>query len=157
MKHKLTTVLEKALGSDTPVELSVPEEPSFGHYSTNVAMRLAKIRGEKPIDLAKKLVGEILNAAPAGFFEKVEAVGPGFVNFWLSKAAIQEELEKIARDKKFGRSNVGKKKKIIVEYSSVNIAKPFHLGHFRNTIIGQALANIFEALGYEVVRWNYIG
>jgi arginyl-tRNA synthetase len=157
MREKLATILEKALDAKVPVEFSVPEEPVFGHYSTNIAMRLAKTRGVKPFDLATQITATILQKAPQGFFDNVEAVQPGFINFWLSKEAIQEEFARIAREKKFGTSNVGKKEKVILEYSSVNIAKPFHLGHFRNTIIGQALANIFEALGYRVVRWNYLG
>lgn len=158
MKDTILKILKEALGGDAHgVELSVPDEPKFGHYSTNVAMRLAKAQGKNPLELAKELAAQIAKKAPAGFFEKVEAAAPGFINLWLSKKTLHAELEKIVREKNFGASEIGKKKTIIVEYSSVNIAKPFHLGHLRNTIIGAALANILEALGHTVIRWNYLG
>ena len=157
MEEKIFILLTKIIGADVPIELSVPEEPKFGHYSTNIAMRLAKERGKSPFELARGLAEEITKKAHAGFFEKVEAAPPGFINFWLSKGAIEKEFAEIAREKKFGTSEGGKKKKIIVEYSQPNIAKRMHLGHFRNTMIGDAIANIFEALGYGVIRWNYLG
>lgn len=157
MKDAILQILKKVVGGDAVVELSVPEEPKFGHYSTNVAMRLAKAQGKKPLDLAHELALKIAAGAPSGFFEKVEAVAPGFINFWLSRETVQKEFAAVARTKDFGRSAAGTGEKIIVEYSSVNIAKPFHLGHLRNTIIGDAVANILDVSGYKVVRWNYLG
>jgi arginyl-tRNA synthetase len=158
MKEKIIEIIRKALEADSPVELSVPEEPVFGHYSTNVAMRLAgKASRQSPMELARELAKKIVHKAPFEFFEKVEAAEPGFINFWLSKKTIWEEFQKAAATKEYGRSDRGKKKTVIVEYSSVNIAKPFHLGHFRTTIIGDALANLLAFSGYNVVRWNYLG
>lgn len=159
MKEEILKILKNVLGNGAgeSIELTVPEEPAFGHYSTNVAMRFAKARGKKPLDFAQELAAEISQQAPAGFFEKVEAIAPGFINFGLTKEALQKEFAAVSREKNFGKNDIGGGKKVIVEYSSVNIAKPFHLGHFRNTIIGAALANILEALGYDVIRWNYLG
>ncbi len=157
MKDIILTLLKNALGTEASVELSVPEDLHFGHYSTNVAMRLAKARGQNPFKLAEELAADIQRAAPAGFFEKVEAVAPGFINFWLSKKAIQDELGGVARLKNFGANETGNKKTVIVEYSSVNIAKTMNLGHFRTTIIGESLARLLESSGYHVVRWNYLG
>jgi arginyl-tRNA synthetase len=160
MKEKIISLLKAAVGDGgvgAAPDLSVPDEPKFGHYSTNVAMRLAKARGVAPLELARELAAKIEAAAPAGFFEKVEAAAPGFINFWLNAETVQKEFAGVAREKDFGKSDVGDGEKVIVEYSSVNIAKPFHLGHLRNTIIGQSIANILEASGYDVVRWNYIG
>ncbi|HVM77003.1 MAG TPA: arginine--tRNA ligase [Candidatus Paceibacterota bacterium] len=157
MHDVIADIVKKALGTDSAIELSVPEDPKFGHYSTNVAMRLAKGQGKKPLDLAFELSVAVMKAAPEGFFEKVEAVAPGFINFWLSPLAIREELLRVAREKDFGSSAHGKKKTVIVEYSSVNIAKTMNLGHFRTTIIGEAIANLLTAQGYRVVRWNYLG
>lgn len=148
---------ESSADVEISIDLSVPEAGAFGHYSTNIAMRLAKARGEKPMELAEKLAAAIADFAPAGFFEKVEAAAPGFVNFWLSKKAVQEEFAKVIHEKNFGKSDLGNKKTVIVEYSQPNIAKRMHLGHFRNTMIGDAIANIFDALGYNVIRWNYLG
>lgn len=158
MREKLIDILKGVLGADAPIELSVPEEPTFGHFSTNVAMRLAKARGKKPIELAEEFAHEIWQHANAlELFEKVEAVAPGFINFWMSKAAVQKELAAVAATKNFGASEIGGKKTVIVEYSDVNIAKVMNLGHFRTTIIGASLANILEFARYHVVRWNYLG
>jgi len=161
MKEKILQIVKEALkteGLDEAVfDITVPEDPSFGHYSTNFAMRVAKAQGKRPLELAQELAVKIGAAAPAGFFEKVEAAAPGFINFWLNSETVQDVFREIARKKEFGKSDIGKRKTVIIDYSGVNIAKPFHLGHFRNTIIGAALANIYEALGYHVVRWNYLG
>jgi arginyl-tRNA synthetase len=157
MKEELMQLLTKILGDDTPVDLSVPDEEAFGHYSTNFALRAAKTKGVPPLELAKQYAAQISAAAPAGFFEKVEAAAPGFINFWLSNKTVQKEFEGVARDKKFGASNAGKNHTVIVEYSQPNIAKKMHVGHLRTTIIGAALANILELSGYRVIRWNYLG
>ena len=157
MKEGILGILKKIVDSGAPIALSVPEEPSFGHYSTNIAMRLAKGRGKKPFELARELAAEIARKAPAGFFEKVEAAPPGFINFWLSKKTLQGGLEKVSREKEYGKSAVGAGETVIVEYSQPNIAKMMHVGHLRTTIVGDALANILAFSGYRVVRWNYLG
>jgi arginyl-tRNA synthetase len=157
MKDKVLQILKSVLGDKIIIDLTVPEDPAFGHFSTNYAMRAARDAGKKQLELAGEVAALIAKKAPVGFFEKVEAVAPGFINFWLTPATIQEEFAVAARAKDFGRSDVGGGKKIIVEYSQPNIAKRMHLGHFRNTMIGDAVANIFDALGYEVIRWNYLG
>jgi len=160
MGDAIFDIIKKAIGADigdAPLPLSVPEDGQFGHYSTNLAMRLAKARDKNPLDLAHELAGKIEAAAPAGFFEKISVAPPGFINFWLSKKTLQGELARVARAKKFGASDHGAGKKAIVEYSSVNIAKTMNLGHFRTTIIGDALANLLAFSGYDIVRWNYLG
>jgi len=157
MQEKIVQIIKEALGSVGEFDVSVPENDSFGHYSTNVAMRLAKSRGENPLKLAEDLAAKIAKAAPENFFEKVLAAPPGFINFWLSAETLQNEFARAAGEENFGRGDAGNGKTAIVEYSSVNVAKPFHLGHFRNTIIGDALANVLEFSGYKIVRWNYLG
>jgi len=157
MKEEIIHLLKKILGTEAPIDISVPDEALFGHYSTNFALRAAKTKGVPPLELAKEYAAQIAASAPAGFFDNVEAAAPGFINFWLSDETVQKEFHKIARDKKFGAGNVGKKHTIIVEYSQPNIAKKMHVGHLRTTIIGAALANILEFSGYRVIRWNYLG
>jgi arginyl-tRNA synthetase len=157
MTTEITDILKKIFGADAPIELSVPDEELFGHYSTNFALRAAKAKGVAALDLAKEYAAQIAAAAPAGFFQKVEAAAPGFINFWLSDKTLQDEFKRIAADKKYGTGNIGKGKTVIVEYSQPNIAKKMHVGHMRTTIIGAALANILEQSGYRVVRWNYLG
>ncbi|HEY5221173.1 MAG TPA: arginine--tRNA ligase [Candidatus Paceibacterota bacterium] len=157
MTQEIIIILKKIFGADAPIDISVPDEELFGHYSTNFALRQGKIKGVPPLELAKEYAARISAAAPAGFFQKVEAAAPGFINFWLSNETIQREFVRIARDKKYGAGDAGKGKTVIVEYSDPNIAKKMHVGHMRTTIIGAALANILELSGYRVVRWNYLG
>ncbi|MBI4067898.1 arginine--tRNA ligase, partial [Candidatus Kaiserbacteria bacterium] len=129
-----------------------------GHYATNIALRLAKQEGKTPMALAEELKKKLEKAAPKYFFEKIEVAAPGFINFWISSEALRKAFGAIRDDiEDYGRSDIGKKKIVIVEYSQPNIAKKKHVGHMRTTINGVALANIFEFLGYDVIRWNYLG
>ncbi len=177
MKEKIEHIVQKVVPPGTPVEVSIPERSEFGHYSTNVAMRIARLadpqlcreartasRGlaktekKNPMDIAREISAAVQKKSPEGFFERVEAVAPGFVNFWISKEVLQSEFAAMYKDlKNYGKTSVGKGKTIIIEYSQPNIAKKMHVGHLRTTFIGAALANIFEYLGYKVVRWNYLG
>mgnify|MGYP001566325020 CR=1 FL=1 len=165
MKEKIIKVIEGVL-KERGVEVMIPDRENFGHYSTNIAMKMVrKATSEKgqetskkgASELAKELAIKISAKAPKGMFEKVEAVPPGFINFWLSESFLQKELAVISKSKNFGKLNLGKSKKVIFEYSDPNIAKRMHVGHLRATIIGDALASIYEFCGYKVIRWNYIG
>ena len=90
--------------------------------------------------------------------KKIEVAGPGFINFWLKDDVLVDNLIQIDSTKeKYGTSNDGKGKTVIVDYSSPNIAKPFGIGHLRSTIIGQAIYNLYKSLGYEVVGDNHLG
>src|SRR3989338_615802 len=116
MKDKIESILRGIVPSGTPVEISVPERAEFGHYSTNVAMRLAKTEGKNPLEIAKQIAETTHERAPAGFFEKVEAAPPGLVNFWVSRNILRDELCSIQKNiKTFGKSSLGKNKKVIVE------------------------------------------
>ncbi len=157
MKLRIEEILKKAVGGTAEFGVSVPEQENFGHYSTNVALRLAKSAGKSPLKLAHELAEKIRVGAPSGFFEKVEAAPPGFINFWLTNEAIQREFLEISKEKEFGKSSAGKGKTVIIEYSQPNIGKMMHVGHLRTTIVGDALANVFEYSGYKVIRWNYLG
>ena len=157
MSEEIVIILKKIFGETAPIEVSVIEDLQFGHYSTNIAFRSAKDLGKAPLDLAKEYAARITTEAPAGFFNKIEPAAPGFINFWLSSEIVYKEFARISGEKNYGASTIGKKKTVIVEYSAPNIAKLMHVGHLRNTIIGDSLANILELLGYNVVRWNYLG
>ena len=156
MKKIVAEILEKAGLKNA--EVFVPEHESQGHYSTNIALRLAKQEKKSPLDLARELAGKIEKAVPPRFIEKIEAVPPGFINFWISAKTAQEEFAHVLKNlANFGQSRAGESKTVIVEYSQPNIAKKMHVGHLRTTIIGDALANVLEFSGYKVVRWNYLG
>ncbi len=151
----IKTKLEKLLG----FEVEATDNPTFGDYAANVAMVRAKEEGKKPRELAEKIVSSLKNNSEAGkFLEKIEIAGPGFINFWLKSDVLVDNLIQISKKKaKYGSSDIGKGKTVVVDYSSPNIAKPFGIGHLRSTIIGQALYNFYKALGYEVVGDNHLG
>jgi arginyl-tRNA synthetase len=158
MKEQIEKAIKEFIPSGFPAEISVPAHSEFGHYSTNIAMRLAPEEKKSPLSIAEELKKKVLSSAPKNLFSKIEVVAPGFLNFWLSDEFLRKELLSIYKNKKkFGRSNLGKGQRIIVEHSSNNIAKPMHVGHLRNTILGDSLANVFETLGYKIIRWNYLG
>jgi arginyl-tRNA synthetase len=142
---------------DPAVDLSIPEEPKFGHYSTNVAMRLVKARGKKPMEIAEELAREISVKAPKGFFEKIEAVQPGFINFWITKQAIHDSFKKIINDDHYGASDTMRGKIVMVEFTDPNPFKLFHIGHLMSNTIGESFARLFEAGRAKVIRANYQG
>src|SRR3989338_6624321 len=153
---------------ETDFSLEKPEVKGRGDFATNVAFLLAKKKKVSPMAAAEELAKEL---ASSKLFQKVEVAQPGFINFYVSKDAAAKELQEVIKaGSKWGKSasmadaprrrtDAPKRRKetVIVEYSSPNVAKPMHVGHLRSTIIGDALANIYEALGYKVIRWNYIG
>jgi len=156
-------ILKKRLGDEDPPRtgetgfvLAQPEVAGRGHVATNAAFVLAGKENKLPQGSAAELKKYLEDEAPKGFFENIEIAEPGFLNIWFSKDAIRSEFKKIAEaGDRWGAIN--EKGKVIIEYSQPNIAKPMHIGHLRSTIIGDALANIFEFAGYKVVRWNYLG
>ena len=142
------------------VQLEHPENAEHGDYSTNVALVLAKKLNKSPKEVAESIVSNFARSTSSGraldLLDKVEVAGPGFINFFLSKEYfLQESLKIIKQKNKYGAGK--EKKKIIVEYSSPNIAKSFGIGHLRSTIIGQAIYNLYKFLGYKCIGINYPG
>lgn len=131
-----------------------PKNTEMGDYAFP-CFKLAKAFKKSPSIIAEGLAIEVQNEI---LFDKVEAMA-GFLNFTVNaerfaQNVIEEVLEK--KDK-YGSSDLGKGKKTIVEYSSVNIAKPFHMGHIRSTMIGESLHRIYKFLGYDTVAINHLG
>ncbi|MBU2101191.1 arginine--tRNA ligase [Patescibacteria group bacterium] len=155
MIKTLTEIIRGRLG-DLDFDVRISDDPERGHLSTNAAFVLAKANQSSPMEMAEELRSHLRKHAPSNYFRKIEVVEPGFVNVWLTPEAIKGEFRKIAKARVWGKG-VKKKETVIVEYSAPNIAKAMHVGHLRSTIIGDALANAFEFMGYGVVRWNYIG
>ncbi|MEE0746025.1 MAG: arginine--tRNA ligase [Anaerovoracaceae bacterium] len=134
--------------------IEVPADSSKGDYAFP-CFKLAKIMRKAPPMIAKSIAEAIEGEE---LFQKVESVN-AYVNMFVSKAefagnVVREVLEK---DEDFGRSDMGKGKTVIVEYSSPNIAKPFHIGHIRSTVIGNSIYKIYDFLGYDTVRINHLG
>lgn len=147
--------LEKILG----FKIEATENFDFGDYFSNVAMVKAKDEGGNPKQLAEKIVADLKNKNDLkDIVEKIEVAGPGFINFWLKKDVLVDNLMQIdSTGEKYGGSDSGHGKLAIIEYSSPNIAKPFGVGHLRSTVIGDSIANLFEALGWKVLRDNHLG
>lgn len=146
----IKSALERILGFG----VEATENLDFGDYSSNVAL------GEKsPRVFAEKLAEKLKTNKELGkIIDRIEVAGPGFINFWLKKDILVDNLIQIGQGKeKYGSSSAGKGKTVIIDYSSPNIAKPFGIGHLRSTIIGQALYNLYKYLGYEVVGDNHLG
>ncbi len=157
IKSQINNILEesfKALNI-TPKSLQVSDatKPEFGDYQYNGAMALAKELKQNPREIAIKLANELEKSE---LFEKVEVAGPGFINLTLSSSFLSKNLLK-SLDERAGVSLKENPIKVVVDYSSPNMAKQMHVGHLRSTIIGDTLANLFEFLGDEVIRQNHIG
>lgn len=140
------------------IPIEHPELEGHGDYSTNIALVMykdVKSKFETPLDLAKKIVAQIKVGEE---LEKIEVAGAGFINFTLSPKYLTNVLAEISKHSEgFGASEEGQGKTVVVEYSSPNIAKPFGIGHFSSTIIGQALYNLYKFLGYKVIGDNHLG
>jgi arginyl-tRNA synthetase len=130
----------------------------FGDYQVNAAMGLAKAVGMNPRECATKIV-EHITPKIRDFMEEPEIAGPGFINLRFKQdyltAAVQ--LMALDADGRLGLPEVSKKQKIVVDFSSPNIAKEMHVGHLRSTIIGDTLSNLLEFQGHQIVRLNHVG
>jgi len=137
------------------IEIETPATEAHGEYSSNIAMRLGKTLNRAPLELAQSLI----QASPLpDFVDAIDTAGPGFINFHLSQNCLENRLEEILTQKgKFGRINIGEGQKVLVEYSSPNIAKPLGVHHLLSTILGQSLADLHRAAGYDVVSLNWLG
>jgi arginyl-tRNA synthetase len=126
----------------------------FGDYQANCAMGLAKQLGQKPRDIAQKIVA----ALPANdLLETPEIAGPGFINLRLKNDWLAQQLRKMAVNERLGIEPAAKALTYVIDYSSPNVAKPMHVGHLRSTIIGDALARLLRFLGHKVIGDNHLG
>ena len=166
IQEKVITAVKSAY--DVDVEEVVVEHPnleSWGDYATNIGLMLAKTLKQSPLEIAKTLSYE-LSASPichtfdgkvVKVFEKIYHAPPGFVNFILSNEWLYLTLHTIQKEaKNYGTCAFGDKKRVLIEYSNPNPNKPLHIGHARNNFLGVAVANILEAVGYDVIKANYV-
>ncbi|MEU8308797.1 arginine--tRNA ligase [Actinomadura sp. NPDC048955] len=126
----------------------------FADLQANVALPLAKKLGRKPREVAEEITA---NLDTAGVVSDVRVSGPGFINLTLSDGWIAGEAQRALEDERLAVPLADKPQKVVVEYSSPNVAKEMHVGHLRTTIVGDAIARILAFLGHEVVRDNHVG
>lgn len=137
------------------IQVETPREREHGDFSTNISMVLAKQAKKNPVAIARDIVE---NADYEGtYVESMEIAGPGFINFRLNNLWLYKTVEIIHNQKEnYGRVDVGKGKKAMVEFVSANPTGPMHMGNARGAALGDSLAAVLEAAGYEVTREFYI-
>lgn len=134
--------------------IEIPPQDDMGDYSFP-CFSLAKIKRQNPAQIASELKDEI---GELETFEKVEVLN-AYINFYSDKAFIQNQvLNEVLKEKEnYGKKQIGTGKNVTIDFSAPNIAKPFHIGHIRSTVIGDSIRNIYKALGYNTIGINYIG
>ncbi|MFA6193823.1 MAG: arginine--tRNA ligase [Parcubacteria group bacterium] len=157
IKQLIQQSIKSAFGVDfdiSKIKVDYPPE-GMGDFSTNVALLLAKEVGKSPMEVAEELKDKI--ALKDAGLEKVEVATPGFLNLYLAEKAVQEAVQKINKEKNnFGSSEIGKGKKIHLDFVSANPTGPIHVGNARGGPLGDVLANIFGKSGYEAYREYYV-
>ena len=140
---------------DVEVALERPRDPNHGDLATNLALTLAKTLGQKPRAIAERLVANL--ELPSTVIRKTEIAGPGFINFFLVEAQVVGVLPSIlAAGASYGKSDVGQKRKINVEFVSANPTGPLHVGHGRGAALGDGISALLEWTGWQVTREFYV-
>jgi len=168
VKEKISKLIEKSIKNlqkkdklpffkIPQIKIELKKEKEYGDFSTPLPLVLGKVLKKDPLKIANLIAKTIFQKLPS-YLEKIEVKEPGFINFFLSQKFLCENLKKIVKEKeRYGKSEIGKAKTVIVDYSSPNIAKRFGIGHLRSTIIGQAIYNLYKFLGFKVIGDNHIG
>lgn len=155
--EEIKASIEKAnLAEDIPeIKVEIPKDTKNGDYSTNIAMVLTKIAKRNPREIAQAIVDN-LDTSKANV-KQVDIAGPGFINFYLDNQYLTAVIpEAINKGDKFGCAEESKNTNILLEYVSANPTGDLHIGHARNAAVGDSLANILIASGYNVTREYYI-
>ncbi len=161
IEQKIKKLVTEALSSkefsfnDEDVIIEIPGDIAKGHYSTNIAMRLASQLKRNPLEIAQEIVDVLEEDASIA---KAEVAKPGFVNFFLSNRYLLTQISKIAGNKgDFLNLDIKKGKKVVIEYTDANPFKEFHIGHLYTNSVGESFARLQEAIGAQVKRANYQG
>ena len=158
LKEEIAKLISEQVADLTEEEIrgmiETPQDQKMGDYAFP-CFRLAKVLRKAPPLIAKDIADAIRDN---DIFSDVQQVN-AYVNMFISKEEFVEEVveEVMAKGDEYGRSNVGEGKPVIVEFSSPNIAKPFHIGHIRSTVIGNSINLLWDAMGYKVTRINHLG
>lgn len=153
LEKLFTEAIQDAFGEPMPAEIAQSAEEKFGHYQCNSALKLSKQLRLNPRAVAEKILAHVHKEE---MISHLEIAGPGFINITLAAPFLSKEAGRILQDPHLGVS-MPPRQKVIVEFSSPNIAKELHVGHLRSTIIGDCLARVFEFLGQDVLRLNHVG
>ena len=158
MKEKLQALIQKqivalAIDYHEPIEIEKPKNAENGDYSCNIALKLAKVLGKNPLEIAK-MIGENLTDT---CLTKVEIKAPGFINFFVTKDYLFTNLnECLAQGKNYGSSTIGQHQKYNIEFVSANPTGILHLGNARGGAYGDSLARILTFSGFDVTKEYYV-
>lgn len=164
MKHQIENLIHTALESlqvkgelaslPATIQVDPAKDKQHGDFATNVALTLAKAANKKPRELAELIVNALEDTP---LLEKVEIAGPGFINFFLSTSGLTDVIEKILQETtEFGRCEIGRRKKVLVEFLSSNPTGPLHVGHGRHAAFGLVVCNLLDAVGFDIYREYYV-
>ena len=157
LKNQFELALVAAFGSDyagvDPMLVSA-SNPKFGDYQSNAALSLAKQLGKPPRAIAQTIIQHL---DVSDICETPSVAGAGFINFTLKPEYLQAQLSEIQADSRLGIAPAKQPGRVVVDFSSPNIAKEMHVGHLRSTIIGDCIARILEFQGHDVLRLNHVG
>ena len=159
IKQKIQGIIKTSLDKNNidieldKIIIETPKETKNGDYSTNIALVLTKILKDNPMNIASKIASNINDES----IEKVEIAAPGFINIYLTKKVLLDEINKIiTEDRNYGKNKYGNNKKINLEYVSANPTGTLHIGHGRGATYGDNLSRILSFCGYDVIREYYI-
>jgi len=161
-KMQLKNIVLEAIGKilkgkgmeNIQIEIERPKNSKFGDYSTNIAMKSAKILKKAPFKIAEEFKIELEKEE---CFKKVEIASPGFINFYFTDEIFEEILKEILNKKEdFGKINIGNQEKVMVEYVSANPTGHLHVGHGRGAVVGDVLSKVLSYVGYDVLKEYYL-
>ena len=136
------------------IQVERPGNSDHGDFATNLPLRLARATQINPLELAQSLAAHI---STGDVIERVEAAPPGFINFYLKESWLQQQVDTVRQaGNRFGDIDLGRGRRMMVEFVSVNPTGPVHVGHTRGAVLGSTLANVLEAAGYDVTREYYV-
>jgi len=155
LNHRFAQGLANFCPTELPQPLVVTAtNAKFGDFQCNIALPLAKTLGQSPRTIAAQIVERV---DLSDICETPTIAGPGFINLCLKNSYLARQIQALHQDGRLGVVDAGKGSRVIVDFSSPNIAKEMHVGHLRSTIIGDCLASILELRGYDVLRLNHLG
>ncbi len=159
IKSKIENYLKKAVKKETDFELFIPENEKFGHYSTNVALKLAKTLNKEPMKIAEEIDAQLKKQSKFfGLINETKIAPPGFINFWIAPGALQNEIKEILKKReKYGPGQPRRKSQSVqIEFISANPTGPLTIGNGRGAFLGDVLVNVLKFSGFKVSREYYI-
>ena len=156
LRYRFEKVLSELTSDAAPyVAMIKPtQDATFGDFQANCAMPLAKQLGTNPRTLAAEIVGRL---EVTDLCLPPDVAGPGFINIRLKDEWLIERINAIVPDARLGIERAAQPKRVVIDYSAPNVAKPMHVGHLRSTVLGNALYRVFQFCGHQVVGDNHIG